>query len=75
MYDSDGSTYPAPRARHPPHELSSVASSIHSKPILNQSARLFKLALRAAVDSGVISSIDAGGTGHATDPPGHRNEE
>lgn len=67
------STHPAPRARQPPHELSSESSSIHSNPTLNQSAKLLKLLSSNSALSGVISSPVY--TGQATDPPGHKNEE
>ena len=51
-----GKTHPAPNAKQPPHELSSDSSSMHSKPTLNQSARLFKLLSSVEMDAGVMSS-------------------
>jgi hypothetical protein len=68
-------TYPAPSAKQPPHELSSVSISIHSKPTLNQSAREFRLLSRAAAEAGVTWSRECDGMGQATDPPGQRKDE
>lgn len=53
---SQNKTHPAPNARHPPHEFNSLSSSMHSKPILNQSARLDRLLSSAEIESGVTSS-------------------
>ena len=53
---SKNKTHPAPNAKQPPHEFNSLSSSMHSKPILNQSARLDRLLSSAEIESGVTSS-------------------
>lgn len=67
-------TYPAPNDRHPPHWLSSVSNSTHSKPVVIQSARLVSDAVNVAADSGV-TALRSSTAGQAYDPTGHRKVE